>query len=269
MIFSNYVSVGAKKLSRIHGIGYFESGGSIYIPTRGALYFVDKPALASRNRTVRSVFQGKRSQVLHALLVDNERSVTVQGLAAEAHVSNATVSETLVMLEKNEWVSSRGKGPSKLRRLVKPGELLDEWSRNLPRRIWQRERRYYIPNVGIDTIMRDLSNLNERHDTPCVMTLQAAAQRYAPFLTSISQVACWMYMNSKALQTLDTLEARPVSEGANLIITEATSIEKFLFKERVDGVWLASPIQVYLDLLQGQGRSPEMAEHLRRERIGF
>jgi hypothetical protein len=34
-------------------------------------------------------------------------------------------------------------------------------------------------------------------------------------------------------------------------------------------VWLASPIQIYLDLLRGEGRSKEMAEHFREERIGF
>ena len=42
-----------------------------------------------------------------------------------------------------------------------------------------------------------------------------------------------------------------------------------LFRERVDGVWLASPIQTYLDLLRAAGRAKELAEHLRRERIGF
>jgi hypothetical protein len=32
---------------------------------------------------------------------------------------------------------------------------------------------------------------------------------------------------------------------------------------------LASPIQVYLDLLRGEGRAKEMADHLRQEQIGF
>jgi len=60
-----------------------------------------------------------------------------------------------------------------------------------------------------------------------------------------------------------------VSEGANLAVIEAKSAGDLLFRERVGGVWLASPIQVYLDLLRGEGRAKEMAEHLRRERVGF
>ena len=67
---------------------------------------------------------------------------------------------------------------------------------------------------------------------------------------------------------LSELDAKRVSEGANLHVIETTSPGAFLFKERVGGIRLASPIQVYLDLLRGSGRSTEMAEHLRQERIG-
>lgn len=57
--------------------------------------------------------------------------------------------------------------------------------------------------------------------------------------------------------------------GANLAIIEAKSPGELLFREQVGDIWLASPIQVYLDLLRSEGRAKEMAEHLRQERIGF
>jgi hypothetical protein len=65
------------------------------------------------------------------------------------------------------------------------------------------------------------------------------------------------------------LDARVVDEGANLGIIEAKLPGELLFREQIDGLWLASPIQIYLDLLRGEGRSKEMAEHFRKERIGF
>jgi hypothetical protein len=43
----------------------------------------------------------------------------------------------------------------------------------------------------------------------------------------------------------------------------------FLFKERHESAWFASPVQVYLDLQIAGGRAKEAAEHLRSERIGF
>ena len=69
--------------------------------------------------------------------------------------------------------------------------------------------------------------------------------------------------------SIGDLDARVVNEGANLAVIEAKSPGELLFREKVDGLWLASPIQIYLDLLRGEGRSKEMAEHFRKERIGF
>lgn len=65
------------------------------------------------------------------------------------------------------------------------------------------------------------------------------------------------------------LGARVVNEGANFAIIETKSTGELLFRRQVGGIWLASPIQVYLDLLHSEGRARESAEHLRKERIGF
>jgi hypothetical protein len=78
---------------------------------------------------------------------------------------------------------------------------------------------------------------------------------------------CWSA--PAADNAIGELGARPVNEGANLAIIEAKSLGELLFREQVGSIWLASPIQVYLDLLGGEGRAKEMAEHLRKERIGF
>ncbi len=73
----------------------------------------------------------------------------------------------------------------------------------------------------------------------------------------------------RADAAIGELGARAVNEGANLTVIEAKSPGELLFRERIGDVWLASPIQVYLDLLGGEGRAKEMAEHLRKDRIGF
>jgi len=70
-------------------------------------------------------------------------------------------------------------------------------------------------------------------------------------------------------EALAILGARPVNEGANFSVIDVRSSDELLFRQKVDEAWLASPIQVYLDLLHGEGRAKDMAVHLRRERIGF
>ncbi len=80
---------------------------------------------------------------------------------------------------------------------------------------------------------------------------------------------CGYELNEQAEDALVKLNARPVREGANLRIINVDAQSGLLFKTRVDEVWLASPIQVYLDLQRHHGRAPELAEHLREEKDWF
>jgi hypothetical protein len=114
-----------------------------------------------------------------------------------------------------------------------------------------------------------LSQVLEAHDVPYAISHEAAAQHYAPFLSNVSQVRVRVLIDANADAAIGDLGARVVNEGANLGVIEAKSSGELLFRERVDDRWLASPIQIYLDLLRGEGRSKEMAEHFRKERIGF
>ena len=268
LIAAEALSPGAKELLREEGVGYFDTGGSLYIPARGAFFYIDKPVPKTFERAVRSLFTGKRSHVLHALLVEHGTWCNVKELAGRAQVSPATTSETLTALERFDWVISRGRGPAKERCLTEPGALLDAWSKQTSNRRSHAERHYYVPATDTEKMMERLTQLSTAHKTKCVITQEAAAQRYAPFLSAISRVTCRLMSGRAAEAILSELGAKRVSEGANLHVIETTSPGAFLFKERVGDVWLASPIQVYLDLQHGSGRSTEMAEHLRQERIG-
>jgi hypothetical protein len=123
--------------------------------------------------------------------------------------------------------------------------------------------------MDADKLTNRLGQICAARDLEYAITQEAAGQRYAPFLSTISRVSCRMPPGRVSAATIDELGARGVTEGANLLVIETRSQGEFLFKERVDSVWLANPVQVYLDLLRASGRSQEMAEHLRRERIGF
>ena len=92
---------------------------------------------------------------------------------------------------------------------------------------------------------------------------EAAAQAYSPYLSHISRVMCRMSGGRNRDKVLETLEARPVSEGWNFGIYTAVRKTEIIHVEERDGLSLAPPLQVYLDLLQGGGRSKEMAQHLR------
>jgi hypothetical protein len=269
LLAAESISNGARELLREEGVGYFDTGGSLYIPAHGAYVFIDRPAPPALARAVRSLFTGRRSQVLHAMLHAPGEWLSVKQLAERASVSPATASETLSALERFEWVASRGQGPAKERCLREPGALLDAWAKQVATLRSPPMRRYFVPNADTDGIVERLHDACERVTLQYALTYESAAQRYASFITHVSQVRCLLPHTPQADGALEALGARAVSEGANLVIIEAKLPGDFLFREQVHDVWLASPFLVYLDLLRGEGRSKEMAEHLRRNRIGF
>jgi hypothetical protein len=271
LLAAESISPGSKELLRRENVGYFEMGGSLFLPAPGAYVFIDKPAPRSFARSVNSVFKGKRAQVLHVLLHDPQQWFSVKVLAKTARVSAATVSETLVALERFEWLATRGQGPSKERHLVAPRPLLDEWKKQILAGPKPKVRRYYVPNAtNSDAFDRRMDLAFQEGGASYVLTQESAAQRYAPFLSSLSRVSCRAASAHGAANALGQLGAREVSEGANFTMIETLSEEgPFLYKERLGSAWLASPIQVYLDLQLAGGRAHEAAEHLRMERIGF
>jgi hypothetical protein len=269
LLVAESISPGAKELLRDERVGYYDSGGSLYLPAPGAYLYIDKPPPKTLAKSVRSLFSGRRAQVLHALLVRHQNWFGVKELAQQAMVSPATASQVLTELERFDWLVSRGQGPSKERHLREPAALLDAWVKQLASIRPPNLRRYYVPAVKADTLLERVGEVFNSHDAGYAISHEAAAQRYAPFLSSVSQVRTRLLIGPNADAAIGDLGARIVNEGANLAIIEAKSPGELLFCEQVGGIWLASPVQVYLDLLRGEGRSKEMAEHLRKERIGF
>lgn len=269
LLVAESISSGAKELLRNEHVGYYDSGGSLYLPAPGAYLYIDKPPPKSLAKSVRSLFSGRRAQVLHALLVQHQDWFGVTELAQQAMVSPATTSQVLTELERFDWLVSRGQGPSKERHLREPTALLDAWAKQLASIRPPSLRRYYVPATKPDTLLKRVGEAFDAHDAEYAISHEAAAQRYAPFLSNVSQVRARLLVDSHADAAIGDLGARVVNEGANLTIIEVKSPGELLFRERVDGLWLSSPIQIYLDLLRGEGRSKEMAEHFRKERIGF
>jgi hypothetical protein len=269
LLVAESISPGAKDLLRAERVGYYDSGGSLFLPALGTYIYIDKPPPKTLAKSMRSLFSGRRAQVLHTLLAHPQNWFGVKKMAEQAQVSPATASQVLTELERFEWLDMRGQGPTKERHLREPGAALDTWVKQLASFRPQIQRRYYVPDTRVDRLLERVGQVFARHHVNYAFSHEAAAQRYAPLLSNISQVRCRTLQGQDTEAAISELRARLVSEGANLVIIQAKSLGELLFRERVGELWLASPIQVYLDLLGGEGRAKELAEHLRKERIGF
>ncbi|NBB64445.1 hypothetical protein GVN18_34885 [Pseudomonas sp. ODNR1LW] len=261
-ISAETISPGAKEILRQEQVGYSDKGGSLFVPAPGAYLFIDKPLKKSAERKLGAIFQGRRAQVLHAVWEKRGEWFGVHQLAKLIDGAPATVSETLTTAERHNWLEVRGSGPSKERRLVDPQAFLDAWSEHQRQVPKPKLKRYFVPGGGsLDVTWKIDAAFADRHAL-YEITGEAAAQQYAPYLSSVSQVRCRFMDNTASRDALEAIDARPVREGWNLGVLEADAEGEFAFR-RHQSVWLASPLKVYLDLLQGTGRSPEMAQHLR------
>lgn len=269
LLIAESISPGAKELLQDERVGYYDSGGSLFLPAKGVYLYVDKPPPKPVSKALRSLFSGRRAQVLHALLNRHEAWVGGKALAERAQVSPATASQVLTELERFDWLESRGQGPSKERHLREPAALLDTWAKQLGTTRPPELRRFYVPAARANALLDRIAEVLGDRAVEYAITHEAAAQRYTPFLSSVSQVRCRLMAGRAADEALGALDARVANDGANLTVIEAKSSGELLFREKVGEAWLASPVQVYLDLVHSEGRAKEMAEHLRRERIGF
>lgn len=265
ILVSESISTGSREILREEGIGYFDSGGSLFMSARGVFVLIDKPVGRTAEKVLASAFVGRRALALQAVWSLGGQAFGVKEIAKRALVSPATASETLTVLDRHDWTSSMGSGPSKVRRLVNPRGLLDAWSDHQRAAKPLAMRRYFVPGTSAAELVGRLDDACRRENCRYAITGEAAAQVYAPYLSNISQVLCRLRPGPDADAVLHDLGARPVREGWNLGVIGAASDAEFVFGQERNSVCLASPLQTYLDLLQSSGRARELADHLRSE----
>lgn len=269
MIIAQSISDGARAFLQDENVAYHDLSGSLYICADGVFVLIEKPKSKRAKRLDANIFQGSRAQVLHALTARPGEWVTVTEIAEDAGVSSATVSQTFRKLERHDWLETRGKGPAKRRQLMRSGALLDAWRDSVLAGPKAKRRRYYVPRKKPEEMAWQIRKEASDANLDLEFTGQFAAQSYAPFLSNVSDLTVRAQRKQDREWLLFILGARKVSEGANLIVIDASSKRRSSKRNEADERLLATPLQVYLDLLEDHGRSKEMAEHLRSQKLAW
>ena len=270
MILANSVSDGARAFLQEEHVSYHDLSGSLYVQAEDVYILIERPKPKRAKRRDVGVFRGSRAQVLHSLFARMGEWVTGTEIAKQAGVSPATVSQTFIELERRDWLEVRGEGPAKRRRLSRPDALLDAWRESILNGPKAKRTRYYVPRMNPEEMVKQIEQEAPYANIDLEFTGQFAAQSYTPFLSNVPDLAVRVRGKRACEMLLSSLNARKVSEGANLIVIDASS-NKLSRASSEDGEerWLASPLQVYLDLLEDHGRSREMAEHLRSQKLAW
>jgi len=264
------ISEAGRELLQRHQLAYWDAGGSIYIDLPWAFFWVDRPVPAGQPRVLRNVYRGSTARVLHALLLEPGRAWHVSELAGRAQVSLSTVHQVCTFLEAQLWMDKTGRGPRAVRVLREPGALLDHWAaaHSLAEYEARRFHRWARKPLELLHATTDaLAGAGIEH----ALTLGSGAQLVAPYGTDPERV--WILVPAGADRLLEE-SARasgllPVEEGEAVTFLVTRERSPFLFRRQVHGFWVASDVQLYLDLWAWSQRGRDQARHLRAERLGY
>ena len=254
-----YVSDRGAAVAAEEGMGYFDLAGNARLAF-GPVYVerTGHPNPDPDDRPLASLFAPKTSRVARALLVHPARAWRLQELADEVDVSLGLVAKAKASLLDGEYARETPEGLA----LADPDGLLDAWLAADRRR--PKPRGYY--------------SLDPLPETERRVTDAARASGARAALTSFSGAECVAphvrYAHASVLVEADALEQvaeraglRPVETGANVRLHEPYDDGAFYGVRDVDGLPVAHPVQLVLDLAREKGRGEEAADHLRRHAL--
>ena len=137
-------------------------------------------------------------------------------------------------------------------------QILERWSRDYNLNLEGAEVRLLAPR-GIPSV-RD--RLGEVRDIDYVLTGSSAAAYFEEY----AQARLALIYTDEPERLAERLDLRPVETGANVLLVRPQDKVVYERAEERDGVRIAAPSQIAVDLLSGPGRGPAEAQALLERR---
>jgi hypothetical protein len=182
----------------------------------------------------------------------------VQDLANEAEVSLGLAANVKKRLEDREWIRKTEKGLT----LLEPEKLLAEWAENYSFR--KNTTRDFFSLKAVTDLETDLAKECVERKRRYALTGFSGSARLAPAVRSPRTM---VYVENLSDELILALGLKEVSSGANVTLLEPHDAGVFYGKKEIDGVCVASSVQIYLDLRGFRGRGEEAAAKLLDEVI--
>jgi hypothetical protein len=246
-----YISPRSADICSKEGIGYIDLAGNcrlcfrqVYIEQQG------RPNPFAKRRDLRSLYSPKAARVLRVLLAASQKTWKIKDLAKEADVSLGQASNVKKLMGDREWICTGPDGVA----LNKPEQLLAEWAENYTYR--KNPVREFYSLKSITEIEAEIAQVCRQKDLKYALTGFSGAARLAPTVR-YQRVTAYVEETEEDLASL--LNLKEVPSGANVSLLTPYDEGVFYGVREIEGIRIACPVQIYLDLLGFRGRGEEAA----------
>lgn len=259
ILIAPFISPRAAEICAEEKIGFIDLSGNCHI-SFGQIYIEKKgqPNSFAEKRELRSLYSPKAERLLRVLLTNPHVEWKLQQLAKEAKVSIGQASKVKNLLRDREWIDS-GKGGLQL---VKPIEILYEWAATYDSK--RNESHDFYSFKSASEIEAELAGLCAERGISYALTGFSGAIRLAP---AVRYKRVTAYIDAPLEDITSLLGLKEVTSGSNVSLIKPYDQGVFYGDRQVNEIWIASPIQIYLDLIGIKGRGEEAAQAILDEVI--
>lgn len=270
---SQYLNPSIRTFCRQSGLSFFDFAGNCRLVFDDVFIQNESPAAGPlEKKRLRSLFAPRAARVLRRLFSEPHRIWKVMTLAEEAGVSPATVSLLKDKLIGDEYGREQADGFV----LQRPARLLQDWAsqyRYKQNTILEFYARATKPDYDVpDELENRFTEYCRQNGIDYAFTLFSGARRVAPFVRGLVQggmVQSQAYVteNSMASLAAEALQMKQVDSGGNFLMLVPDDPDTLFGRQEINGAWVVSDIQLYLDLASHPTRGEENAEYLLEQRL--
>jgi Uncharacterized protein conserved in bacteria (DUF2186). len=206
-----------------------------------------------------NLFAKKSSDIIRVLLVSYPKTWSMRDLAKESGAGlghTSRVSKTLI----KQRIALRASARSELK-VMAPTDLLQRWASYSNFVANTTFLEYYSQE---DDIGKFLNGFKDKENVHYALTGLAGALLVEPFVRPTN---IHIYINNEfnATKLAHNLGLMPIEDNGNVKFAIANSDGIFYGAQEINGIWIVSDIQLYVDLYNYPARGREAAEVLYRK----
>lgn len=257
-----YMGSVGRQLCREAQIAWMDLSGNAFISSDSVMVRVEGRANQFKGAgRPANLFAPKSSRITHFLLLHPFDWFRQKDIVRVTEINGGLVSRVVRSLVRQNLLDQNEHGA------VRPSEpdlLLDAWGESYS---FSKHRilRGHIPSLSGEDLLRKLTSRLLHMDGEWAITGLSGAWLLTQF-GGFRTVSLYCDVDATALR-LEDLGFRRDSRGANVWLVEPGDYGPYIGASEQQGIQVASPVQIYLDLAEHPERSSEAAQEIRAQRM--